>query len=233
MTVRHELAARDSPQLPWTVRLSAPKRLAIVLAICIALFVMLPRSQGVSGRLLVCWDVGGATYLLLAWITIVRADAHMTKLRARLYDQSGYVIFLLILAAACASVVAIGAVVGGIKDLPAPHRAPKLVLSIAALVLSWLLIQTLFAFHYAREYYAVHATTGEPRSGLIFPGGEDPDYVDFAYYSFVVGMTSQVSDVAVASREMRHVTLVHGALAFFFNLAILALSVNIISGTLY
>ena len=108
--------------------------------------------------------------------------------------------------ASCASIVAIGFVVGTIRDLPFWTRAWHLTLTIAALVSSWLLIQTVFTFHYAHRYYAGPHGEPAPVAALLFPGGREPDYLDFAYYSFVVGMTSQVSDVAVASRTMRRLT---------------------------
>jgi uncharacterized membrane protein len=99
-----------------------------------------------------------------------------------------------------------------------------------ALSSSWLLIQTLFAFHYARRFYMSRCDPQfEPR-GLQFPGGSDPDFLDFAYFAFVVGMTSQVSDVAVTGQHMRRATLMHGVLSFVFNIAILAMSINIIAG---
>ncbi len=87
----------------------------------------------------------------------------------------------------------------------------------------------MFAFHYARRYYdRAHQDDAEP-TALVFPGERQPDYVDFAYYSLVIGMTSQVSDVAATSRRMRHLTLIHSFLAFVFNIAVLALSINIIA----
>jgi uncharacterized membrane protein len=86
-----------------------------------------------------------------------------------------------------------------------------------------------FAFHYARRYYDPARQEGTESAGLVFPGKREPDYLDFAYYSFVVGMTSQVSDVVVTSRRMRRLTLVHGFLAFVFNIAVLALSINILA----
>ena len=97
------------------------------------------------------------------------------------------------------------------------------------MISSWLLIQTVFAFHYARRYYAILHRQRATAPELLFPGGREPDYLDFAYYSFVVGMTSQVSDVAVTSRQMRQLTLIHSVLAFVFNIAVLALSINTIA----
>jgi uncharacterized membrane protein len=142
------------------------------------------------------------------------------------------VIFLLVVTAASASFIAIGFLSGDLKGMPFWPRAWHLTLSITALLLSWLLIHTLFAFHYARRYYSPHVASPELRRGLKFPGDKEPDYLDFAYYSFVVGMTSQVSDVCVMTRHMRRLTLVHGVLSFIFNIAILAMSINIIGGAI-
>jgi uncharacterized membrane protein len=147
-------------------------------------------------------------------------------------DQSSYLIFLFVVSAACASIVAIGFVAGTIKALDFWPRAWHLALTVGALVSSWLLIQTVFAFHYARRYYDHAGRVGAEPAELLFPGKREPDYLDFAYYSFVIGMTSQVSDVAVTSRRMRRLTLIHGFLAFVFNIAVLALSINIIASVI-
>ena len=147
-------------------------------------------------------------------------------------DTSGYIIFLFVLGAACASTVAIGFVVATIKGLEFWPKAWHLALTIAALLSSWLVIQTVFGFHYARRYYRDEQRQPPRSGGLAFPGGAEPDYMDFAYYSFVVGMTSQVSDVQVISPVMRRMTLVHGVLAFIFNIAVLALSINTIASAL-
>lgn len=197
-----------------------------------AAFALLPDGTSLANRLLVSWDVGASAYLALAWMTIARADSEMTRVRAQLYDQSGYIIFLLVVTAACASIVAIGFVLGQFKQLEFWPRMGHLALSVVALILSWLLIQTLFAFHYARGYYNGDPNADNPAHGLDFPGHNAPDYFDFAYYSFVVGMTSQVSDVCVTARHMRRMTLIHGVLSFIFNIAIFAMSINIISGAL-
>jgi uncharacterized membrane protein len=137
-----------------------------------------------------------------------------------------------VLGAACASVVAIGFVVATIKHLGFWDKAWHLTLTIVALINSWLMIQTVFAFHYARRYYLDEQERRKNAGGLKFPGDPDPDYLDFAYYSFVVGMTSQVSDVQVTSPVMRKMTLMHGVLSFIFNIAVLALSINTISNAL-
>jgi uncharacterized membrane protein len=103
----------------------------------------------------------------------------------------------------------------------------ELALGMGTILLSWLFMHTIFALHYAHEYY------GEGRDasigGLDFPGGQDPDHWDFLYFSFVIAMTSQVSDVQITSKVVRRLVNIHGVLSFFFNVAVLALMINMVS----
>jgi uncharacterized membrane protein len=218
--------------LPWIARLNALQRVAIVLALAVAASLLL--APWVSARILVLasWDVGVLCFLAIGWMVVAHSDETLTRVRAQLYDPSGFVIFLFVVTAASASVVAIGFLVGDIKELAFWPRTLRLSLSVAALLLSWLLIHTLFAFHYARLYYSQPEGDDIHHRGLKFPDDDEPDYLDFLYYSFVVGMTSQVSDVAVLSRPMRRLTLIHGILSFVYNIAVLAMSINIIGGVL-
>ncbi|MFW2356939.1 DUF1345 domain-containing protein, partial [Hydrogenophaga sp.] len=107
-----------------------------------------------------------------------------------------------------------------------------LAIAMLSLAASWLLLQTAFALHYARVFYQQGQDGGQTEGGLNFPGGNDPDYLDFVYFSAIVGMTSQVSDVAVTGRRMRRLTLLHGLLSFAFNLIVLAMAVNVFAGSL-
>jgi uncharacterized membrane protein len=221
-------SARES----WAIRLSAQRRLAIVVAVGIAVYSVGPAVVPIANRLLVTWIAASLTYLVLYWLPILHADADLTRRRAATYDQAAYVIFLLVTNAACASLVAIGFVMGDVKSMDFWPKALHVALSIAALLLSWMLIQTVFAFHYARRYYAPASVREGPAAGLNFPGVEAPAYFDFAYYSFVLGMTSQVSDVSVTTAQMRRTTLVHSILSFVFNIAVLAMSINVIGGVI-
>jgi len=220
------------PYLPWIARLNALQRIAIVVGVAVAASLLLSPWLSTRAVLLATWDIAAMSYLAIGWTIVARSDETQTRMRAQLYDPGGHAIFLLILIAATASIVAIGFMVGDIKDLPFWQRAERLTLSAAALLLSWLLIQTLFAFHYARLYYSLPEGQTKHFGGLKFPDDDDPDYLDFAYYSFVVGMTSQVSDVAVLSRQMRRLTLIHGVLSFVYNIVVLAMSISIIGGVL-
>ena len=104
--------------------------------------------------------------------------------------------------------------------------AIEIALAAASLVLSWCVLNTMFALHYAHEYYM----GARKDKALEFPGTDEPDYWDFTYFAFVLGMTFQVSDVAIARSNLRRIALVHGIVAFFFDVFILALSVNVVAG---
>ncbi|MEP7181981.1 MAG: DUF1345 domain-containing protein [Betaproteobacteria bacterium] len=225
-------SGRSGALSTWSARLGASQRLLAALAIAFVVYVAQPDSVSWHTRLVASWDVGTLVYLVLAWAIIGRADAESTRAHVLAQDTSVYVIFLFVLGAACASVVAIGFVVATIKGLAFWPKAWHLTLTIAALMSSWLVIQTVFGFHYARAYYRDERRHPAQSGGLAFPGAADPTYMDFAYYSFVVGMTSQVSDVQAISPVMRRLTLMHSVLAFAFNIAVLALSINTIASAL-
>jgi len=100
---------------------------------------------------------------------------------------------------------------------------------IAGVTFSWILLHILFTSRYAHLYYGDHATKkGEMAKGLEIPGNEAPDYMDFAYFAFVIGMTFQVSDIQISSRQIRRVVLAHGILSFLFNTVIVALTINVV-----
>src|SRR5204862_1537795 len=118
------------------------------------------------------------------------------------------------------------------KDRPSDVAGFQVVLAVATILLSWLFMNTIFALHYAHDYYGDADPSNEYKAigGLVFPGQRDPDYWDFMYFSFVVGMTFQVSDVQVEDRGLRRIVLFHGLLAFLFNVLVLSLTINIVGG---
>ena len=174
-------------------------------------------------RLLIGWDVGVAAYLTFAYYMIAHSDVARIKRRAATQDEGSTVILILTATAALASLGAI------LAELGSAGRQPmNLALAGLTIVLSWVFTHTMFALHYAHDFYDQHG----PEGGLTFPGNEKPDYWDFVYFSFVIGMTSQVSDVAVACRPIRRTVSAHGVISFFFNAALLALLVNIAASAL-
>jgi uncharacterized membrane protein len=104
---------------------------------------------------------------------------------------------------------------------------PELLVGVLSVILSWLFLNVMFAVHYAHGYYG---NLGDKHAGLEFPDTPKPDYWDFAYFSIVIGMTFQVSDVQVTSKYLRRVVLLHSVIAFFFNVFIIAITVNIVAG---
>ena len=183
-------------------------------------------------RGLLGWCVGIAVYLLLAWWLCARFDSKRTRARAQAQDEPSAVLFLMMLLATLACVAAIVIMMQQLRSLSGIERTLHIVLSMAALGASWLFIQTMFAFRYAHRYYQEEKLNERNGPGLRFPGDLEPDYFDFLYYAHVVGMTSQVSDVQVTSREMRRLTMLHGVLSFGFNMLILALSINLVAGAM-
>jgi uncharacterized membrane protein len=216
----------------FVVRLSVIHRFGCALTAALLAFAVQPAEWSGGLKFLVSWDVGAALYLSLVWAVIAESDASETRLRARSQDVAAYVIFIVVLVAAYASTAAIAVLLDDAKGLAGVQKVAHVALSVVALLSSWFLIHTLFSFHYARRFYSSHEDPDAEPRGLNFPGRGDPDYFDFAYYSFVVGMTSQVSDVSVTAHHMRRLTLIHGILSFIFNIAILALAVNIIVGVI-
>ncbi len=186
-----------------------------------------PQAFRVPTRLLIGWDVGVALYLFVTIAAMLPADVERIRKRAAEEDEGAFAILVLSVGTTIASLVAIIMLLADSKHVPGGVAAAQVVLATATILLSWWFMHTIFALHYAHEYY------GERRDGIIgglnFPGDKEPAYWDFLYFSLVIGMTSQVSDVAITSKFIRRMVAVHGVLSFFFNVTVLALMVNIVS----
>ncbi|MCW5653944.1 DUF1345 domain-containing protein [Hydrogenophaga sp.] len=176
---------------------------------------------------LMAWIAYCLVYVGLVWRLAARLGAEETRQRAQREDPGAAMLFALVILAACTSLLAVVMNIQDTQSLQGWQRLLRLVLMGLSLAGAWLLIQCVFTLHYARVYYRSSLRQGEPDRGLAFPDGHDPDYLDLLYHSAVVGMTSQVSDVTVRSRPMRHLVLMHGVLAFGFNLVVLAAAVNV------
>lgn len=177
-------------------------------------------ALALHARLAVTGDTFYLIYLLLVVFVVVRPPAHEFRAWIEQEDEGLVLVMLITIAAIVFSLVSIFAL------LNAGHR-PRgifLLLSLASAPLGWLVLHTVAALHYARLYYG--DDEGPDPKGLSFPGTEEPGVWDFLYYSFVVGMTAQVSDVQVLSTPMRRLTLLHGVISFVFNTVLIALAVN-------
>jgi uncharacterized membrane protein len=131
------------------------------------------------------------------------------------------------------SLFAVGIVLEGARTLTGSERAFALAVGVLTVFLSWATLHVIYAVHYAHIYYdpAERKDAGKVRGGLEFPGSKEPDYWDFVYFSFVIGMTCQVSDVQITARHLRHLATAHGIISFFYNTVVVALAVNIVAGT--
>ncbi len=213
--------------------LFAGGRLLISTVAATLLFLSLPADWRLPVRLAAAWDVGAVLFLGLTELVAAHARPERVRHRARQLDSRRWVILGLIITAAMISLLALGFTLHKAPDETPWMAAARVVLTGITVVASWTLAHVTFALHYAHHFYGDGPAPGEDdRGGLAFPGGEPPDYWDFLYFSLVVGMTCQVSDVQVTSRAMRRLTLLHGVLAFFFNTVILALAVNLLASSL-
>jgi len=185
------------------------------------------------------WTASLASYnafafaiLGLIWVTIVLTPQEQIRAVAQRQDVGRTVIFIFVIIVACAALFAVAFLIRSGKP-EERHLSIHLLLALATVVLSWLLMHAVFGLRYAHRFYGDSTTSAEKHAGgLKFPEDELPDYRDFAYFSFVIGMTCQVSDVNVTSREMRRLVLLHGILSFGFNTVILALTINTVSSFL-
>src|SRR3954447_2634655 len=208
-------------KMPVPVRfVYARPRTFIAIAVGIVAFFLLPGSLRLVTRLLVGWDVFAALNLVLVFTMILRSGVRHVRRNAALQDDGRFLILMVTALGAFASVAAI------FSELGANHRgAAALTLATMTIALSWATVHTTFALHYAHDYYR-----GAKPGGLQFPIGDEhahPDYWDFVYFSFVIGMTAQVSDVGITDKIIRRTATAHGIISFIFNTALLALMVNI------
>ena len=208
-------------KMPRVVRvIYARPRTFISIVLGVVTFFLLPTSLRLVTRLLTGWDTFVALYIVLVYVMMARSTLSTIRRTAALQDDGRFVIPLLTALGAFASLAAIVLELG-----QGQHKSTELMFAVLTVALSWAAVHTGFALHYAHEFYR-----GSKPGGLQFPSGdqhEHADYWDFVYFSFVIGMTAQVSDVGITSKTIRRIATVHGIISFVFNTALLALMVNI------
>jgi uncharacterized membrane protein len=185
---------------------------------------------GTLPHLMLAWDVFALTLLILNWITFFTSSSYHIRQRAKVEDGSRIIIFGTVLVCTFASMLAVILLLVT-RSEKQEWKGIYLAIAIAGMLFSWLLVHTIYTLRYAHLYYANHPDKKDTHAGgLEFPGDELPDYRDFAYFSFVLGMTFQVSDVQVTSKSLRRMALLHGMLSFGFNTIIVALTINVVAG---
>lgn len=198
------------------------------------MFAAAPAWMRAMVRVVAAYDAGAVAMLAYYWAVILRSTPITTKARAAAEDPGRDAVLVIVLVAVVFGFLAAFDVLGLGHRQPEPHaRAGVYALGLGAIVLGWLLIHTVFLFRYAHRYYWRQASRGTDDRPIIFPGREEPNDLDFAYFSFVLGMTFQVSDVQIADPGIRRFALAHALISFAYNTAILALVVNTVSNLLH
>jgi uncharacterized membrane protein len=215
----------------WRIIASRRRQFVGVACTLVALLVLPPGATPAT-RFIVSWDIGVVVFLVLTLILFLNEDHRQMAANARAQEEGEWTIFVITVCAVTISFVAIIEEFAGAEALHGGSRALHIGLVAVTLVLSWLTMQFTFAFRYAHEFYSITGPGPQMDGGLSFPGEDHPDYLDFLYFALVIGMTFQVSDVAITSRKLRRLAALHGFLGFLFNTIILALTVNIASGLL-
>jgi uncharacterized membrane protein len=179
------------------------------------------------------WVTFAGINLLFSWITILTSHPIEVRKTAKIQDSNRTLIFLIVVTASLISLFAVILLLKSSKEVSPSSVSYHTLFSIASVICAWWLVHTIFAFRYAHLFYNSIGEGDEHKrfaEGLEFPKEKEPDYLDFTYFSFVIGMTFQVSDVEISSRRIRRLALMHGVISFIFNTVILALSINIILG---
>lgn len=185
-------------------------------------------------NLVASWDVFALVSLGLAWIGMIYTDPRTRMKEAHLQDSGRAAIASCVVFAAVAGLFGAWVLLGSSKGLTGTRASLHIALAFFTVVVSWALVHTVLALHYAHICYhlAEQSKKHPPELGLIFPEESQPDFLDFAYFSFVIGMACQVSDVQVSSRRIRRIVLLHGLLSFGFNTVIVAMSLNLAASLL-
>lgn len=206
-------------------------RLAVGAAVFVATFAVAAFAGApVAARGLIAWNCAVAVYLILTWRLFITATGAEVRLRAGYEDETPWGLLSMVIGAIIASLIGIV-----LSMIESKHGAPgvqNLVagLALLTLVMSWIMLQTIFVLHYAHRHFGDADRDGQINGGFRFPGEPADTYLDFVYLSFCIGATFQVSDTNVERAALRNLITAHGAVAYLYNTMILALGINILSG---
>jgi len=211
--------------------LDAHYRLIIAIAVSAIVAFFIKSALPLTETILISWISFAFSLIIPEWITIITIHPRDLHKIATLQDSSRTFIFLFVLAGSLISLLSIAFLMRSPENASTAQVTGHVVLTISSVIISWWLVHTVFTLRYAHLYYDTDKDDGskKPACGLDFPGEKEPDYLDFVYYSFNIGVAFQVSDVNITSQKMRRLTWIHSLIAFAFNTAIVALSINITS----
>jgi uncharacterized membrane protein len=185
-------------------------------------------EQHAGSRFLVSWNLGAFLYLTLSGVMMFRSSPEQMHRRALDEDEGRWMILILVVVAAITVFFAIASQLAAVQALPESQRLQHVAMAGLTVLSSWAFTQVMFAIHYAHEFYLERlAHRPDP---LVFPGSPNPHYLDFVYFSCVIGTSGQTADVSFHGSALRPIGLLHCVLAFFFNTALFALAINIAAG---
>ena len=234
MVVKRVRAPKKSSRLDEF--LEGPRvRLVIAVLVGLAISGLAPDGLVLILRALAGWDGAVLVFIVLILAMMAQGTQDNIRRRAAAQDQGRWIILVVIVAGALFSLLALGGVQKLFKAAQGGEAGLYLLMIVGTILPAWLLVHTVFALHYAHAYYGLTDDRNDEDGligGLDFPSEKQPDYWDFMYFSFVIGMTCQVSDVQVSGRNMRRLALVHGIVSFLFNTIILALTINIVASAI-
>ncbi|MDB5543976.1 MAG: putative rane protein [Hyphomicrobiales bacterium] len=226
----HALALRTRVLRAFVIR----PRLLVGIAAGLVIGLATPVDWRLTTRLLFAWNGGVLLYIGLTIAMMLRDDLDRMRQRVSVEDEGRFVILALCIFASVASIAAIVAQLAATKDLHGAQKALHIVLAGMTIATGWTFIHLTFALHYAHEYASEQRrrpkVDEKMRGGLQFPDTTAPDYSDFLYFSFIIGVACQTADVAISSPMMRSIALAHGVVAFVYNTTIVALMINIAAG---
>ncbi|MBP2999327.1 DUF1345 domain-containing protein [Acinetobacter baumannii] len=204
--------------------------MALIFGVVVASLLAWLTSWKWSTILLASWNGSISLYLLHVWKLMRSADHSQMQQQAKKQDESKWVIMLIVLLAITMSLVAI---LVQLSQLPSGHyeKLGHVALALLTIISAWLFMHTVFALHYAHDFYMA-LSRNEENGGLDFPGTEHPTYPDFLYFSYIIGTSAQTADVSITNKHMRLLNLFHAVLSFGFNTTILAICINVAAGFL-
>ena len=209
---------------------SGLKKLMFCISLSVIVYIILALIKiDLESRIILAWDTFCLSMIVHTWLLFfitTQDDLHEVVEKQ---DDGLKVIFVIVLIAVCSSLLGTLILLNG-KDEPVYDKIFHTIISLSPVVLSWFLLHTTFAIRYAHLHHDhINLNAGSDVGNIDFPTNEQPDYLDFAYFSFVIGMTFQVSDVQVSSRVIRRFVLMHSIISFVFNTIIVALTINTIA----
>ena len=203
-------------------------RLWIAAALGLAPYAVLPHSWNILSRVLVCWNIGVLAFLMLIFSWMRGMNAQQIRRRYIEEDESAPFILVAVTVSALLSLVAIVTLLAGLKQVGGEERAAHSALAALTLLLSWLLVPTMFTTHYADMFYSAP----EKNRPLSFPCTPMPVFGDFAYFAFTIAAACQTADVSTNESHIRRVVLMQSLVSFLFNAMILGFAINVTAGLL-